>query len=136
MKTCKKSLFPHTLVWLLVFVMSLTASLPTQALAGFVPSSYLPAVAGNDLSKDLSAIQTLLESKQIRQRLQDIGLTSDEVLQRLQQLSPQQLHQLATHLDEIQPGGDSGLGIIVALLVIAILVVVLIQLTGHKIVIR
>ena len=136
MRRDKKTLFQNTVVWLLVLAMSVIASIPTQALAGFVPSSALVPAVGSDASLDLSAIQSVLESKLVQQRLSDIGLTSEEVLQRLQQLSPQQLHQVATHLDEIQAGGDSGLGIIVALLVIAILVVVLIQLTGHKIVIR
>ncbi|MBI4687786.1 MAG: hypothetical protein HY756_08415, partial [Nitrospirae bacterium] len=53
---------------------------------------------------------------------------------RISQLSDQQVHQLALNLDEIK-AGDDGLGIIIALLVIAILVVLLIQLTGHKVVI-
>jgi hypothetical protein len=45
------------------------------------------------------------------------------------------MHNLALQIDEIKAGGDSGLGIVIALLVIAILVVLLIQLTGHKVVI-
>ena len=39
------------------------------------------------------------------------------------------------NLDEIKTGGD-GLGVIIALLVIAILVVVLIQLSGHKVIVK
>jgi hypothetical protein len=46
-----------------------------------------------------------------------------------------QIHQLATNLDEVRVGGD-GLGVVIALLVIAILVVVLLQLTGHKVIVK
>lgn len=130
------SLSKQLLTWYLVVVMSLFASIPTQALAGFLPSSAVVALSDTDTLSDLKTIQAVLETKVVQERLHDFGLTLDEVHQRLQQLSPQQIHQMATHLDELQPGGDSGLGIVVSLLVIAILVVVLIQLTGHRIVIR
>jgi hypothetical protein len=38
-------------------------------------------------------------------------------------------------MDSLQPGGDSGLGLIIALLVIAILVVVLLQVSGHRVIV-
>ena len=81
---------------------------------------------------DLQTVQKILENKIVRQRLEDFGLTSEEINARLTRLSDDQLHQLATQIDAITPGGD-GLGIIVALLVIAILVVLLIYLLGHRI---
>ena len=130
------SLSGRVLTWYLVVVMSLFAALPTQALAGFLPSASVVALADPDSVTDLKTIQTVLEMKVVQERLQDFGLTLEEVNQRVQQLSPQQIHQVATHLDELQPGGDSGLGILVSLLVIAILVVVLIQLSGHRVVVR
>ena len=67
----------------------------------------------------------------IKQRLEDFGLTTDEINARLSKLSDAQVHEMATNLDALIPGGD-GLGIIIALLVIAILVVILIYLLGHK----
>jgi hypothetical protein len=66
--------------------------------------------------------------------LSDFGLTPAEIRSRLDQLSDQQVHEVATQLDALHPGGDA-LGTVVVLLVIAILVVVLLQLTGHKIII-
>ena len=53
---------------------------------------------------------------------------------RFAQLSDQQLHKLALQVDELAVGGD-GLGRVIALLVIAILVVLLIQLTGRRVVV-
>jgi len=64
--------------------------------------------------------------------LEDVGLTADEIQGRLARLSDAQLHQMANQLDALMPGGD-GLGIVIALLVIAILAVVLIYLLGHRI---
>jgi uncharacterized protein YjiS (DUF1127 family) len=83
---------------------------------------------------DLQRIQTVLELKVIRQRLEDFGLTPDEINTRLARLSDDQLHQLAMDVDAIIPAGD-GLGIVIALLVIAILAVILIYLLNHRIVV-
>jgi hypothetical protein len=54
---------------------------------------------------------------------------------RVNTLSDQQIHQLATHTDSLQAGGDGG-GTIIGLLIIAILVVVLIYLIQGRIVIK
>ena len=83
---------------------------------------------------DLQKIQTVLESKVVRQRLEDFGLSQEEINARLAGLSDDQLHQFATDVDAIIPAGD-GLGIVVVLLVIAILLVILVYLLNHRIVI-
>jgi len=102
--------------------------------AGLVPSELInPA---SDRVQDMSSIQKTIESKMVRERLEKLGFTANEVKSRLERLSDQQLHQLALNLDDLQVAGDDGLGIIVVLLVIAILVVLLLQLTGHKVIIR
>jgi hypothetical protein len=85
---------------------------------------------------DLKRIQAVLEQEVVQRRLSDLGLTRDEILTRLQLLSPRQLHQLAAHLDELQLGGDSALGILITLGAITVLVVVFLQLAGYKVVLR
>ncbi len=102
--------------------------------ASFVPSTALP-LAQTDRSADLATLQTALEQKMVKERLVNLGFTSDEVRARLDQLSDQQLHQVAQHLDSLKVGGD-GIGIIIGVLVIAILVVILIQLTGHRVIVK
>jgi hypothetical protein len=107
-----------------------------DSLAMFIPSGFSQAQA-NPVSEDLSdlkKIQVVLESKLIAQRLSDLGFTVEEVQARLSQLPGHQIHQIAQQLDGLQIGGD-GLGIVIALLVIAILVVILLQITGHKIIV-
>jgi tetrahydromethanopterin S-methyltransferase subunit G len=103
--------------------------------ASFVPSSILP-IAQTDRAADLASIQKVLEVKMVKERLADLGLTHQEIQSRLTQLSDQQLHSAAQQLDGLKVGGDSGLGIIIALLVIAILVILILQLTGHKVIVK
>jgi hypothetical protein len=81
-------------------------------------------------------IRKVLEMKMVKERLESLGLTEQEIQSRLTEMSDDQLHNLALSLDEIQVGGDGGLGIIIGLLIIVILVVVLLQLTGHKVIVR
>ncbi len=103
--------------------------------ASFAPSGFLPSVQ-TDRTADLATLQKALEQKMVKERLATLGLTPDEIQARLGQLSDQQLHNVAKQLDNLKVGGDSGIGIVIGILVIAILVVLLIQLTGHKVIIK
>jgi len=85
---------------------------------------------------DLEKVRQFLEMKMVRERLKDFGYTSEEVQSRLSRLDDEQIHQLALKLDDLNVAGDSGLGIIIGLLIIVVLVIVIIQLLGHKIVIK
>jgi len=128
-------LIGRAMIWLLV-IMTLAMGLhPPETVAMLVPA--LPAAESSSDSHrmaDLQKIQTVLESKVVRQRLEDFGLSQEEINARLAGLSDDQLHQFATDVDAIIPAGD-GLGIVVVLLVIAILAVILVYLLNHRIVI-
>jgi CHASE3 domain sensor protein len=121
------------ITWYLVFTMFIVGIAPGVE-AGMAPSD----VTNQAISRgqDIDAVQKVIESKLIRERLEKLGYTADEVKLRLERLNNQQLHQLAQNLDNVKVAGDSGLGIVVVLLVIAILVVVLMQLTGHKVIVK
>jgi len=100
---------------------------------GFVPSETI-ILNGFERSADLQTIQKALEQKIVRDRLEVLGFSEDEIRQRLEQLTDEQIHSLAQDIDRLDVGGD-GLGIIVALLVIVILVIILIKLTNREIII-
>jgi hypothetical protein len=102
--------------------------------ASFSPSVVIP-LAKTDRAADLATVQKALEMKMVRERLADLGFTYEEIQGRISQLSDQQLHSAAQQLDDLKVGGD-GLGIIIALLVIAILVVLVLQLTGHRVIVK
>jgi hypothetical protein len=103
--------------------------------AGFLPSEAI-GLSPTESSADLEKVRKFLEMKMVGERLRELGLAPGEVQSRLDQLNDQQLHQLALRVDDLTVAGDEGLGIIIALLVIAIIVIIVIQLTGHKVVVK
>ena len=117
--------------WYLIIAMFIIGITP-KVEAGIVPSEII-AMSQADRAADLGKIQKVLEMKMVRERLEKLGFAQDEIQNKLSSLSDQQMHSLALQIDEIKVGGD--LGIVIALLVITILVVLLIQLTGHRVVV-
>ena len=86
-------------------------------------------------SVDLARIQAALESKIVSQKLMDYGLSPAEALARVNRLSDEQLHALATHTDSLQAGGD-GADLFFGLVIVALLVVVLVFLLQGRVEIR
>jgi len=119
--------------WYLAIVMFIIGIAP-RVDASFAPPEIIGA-AQADRSADLGRIQNVLEAKAVGERLKQLGFTREEIQSRFAQLSDEQIHQIALHLDNLKVGNDGVLGVIIALLVIAILVVVLLKLTGHKVIV-
>jgi len=71
----------------------------------------------------------------VSQRLQELGLSPDEINSKLAGLGDAEIHQFASRLDSLMPGGDMLIDIM-ALLVIAILVLVILHLLGYKVIIK
>lgn len=124
----------RVLIWLLVVTTFMTGLIPADVSAGVLSPETLVSTNLADRDAALAKIRAVLDKKIVQQRLADLGLKADEIEARLAQLTDAQMQQLATQVDSIMAGGD-GLGVVVFLLVIAILVVILLQLTGHKIII-
>lgn len=112
-----------------MFILGITP----RVYAGFSPSEAI-SLLPSDRSSDLDKIRKVLELKMVRERLKEFGLTPDEIEKRLSPLSDEQLHQLALQLDEVKVGGDGWvvLGIIIVLAAIAVIVI---YLSGHRVVI-
>jgi hypothetical protein len=119
------------------------------AIAGwFLFFNSAPAVAGlvgskpasEEVSKinreeDIKTIQRALESKIVQEKLKAYGLSKEEIEKKLSEMDDQQIHILARASEKVLAGGD-GLGVVIALLVIAILVVILLKLLNKEIIIR
>jgi hypothetical protein len=125
--------FMKHVTWYLVIAMFIIGIAP-RVDAGLAPSEII-ALTEVDRTADIEKIQKFLEMKAVGERLTQLGLTQDEIQKRLNQLSDQQIHQIALQLDELKIGKDDALGVIIALLIIAVLVVLLLQLTGHKVIV-
>ncbi len=117
----------------LVFSMLLFAVVP-RAEGAMLGSDFL-GLSPSERQVDIQKLQRFLESEVVGKRLRALGFTAEEVSDRLGSLSDEDLNQFARRIDQLRVAGDSGLGIIISLLVIAILVVLLLQLTGRRIVI-
>jgi hypothetical protein len=124
------ALLKHSFIGTLMIATTLAMTMPPQSWAMLAPTNVINAAPSESLSRaqDLKTIQSTLENKMVRQRLSEFKLTPEEINQRMSKLTDAQVHQLAMQIRTINPGGDAGLGIIVALLVIGILVLLFVYL--------
>lgn len=131
-----QELLKQSLIGYMIVAVVVLTTIPADVQAMFLPSSVSLAQGNSspDRQQNIERLQKLLESRLISQRLSDLGFSQGEVSSRLNRLSDEQIHYFASHLESLQTGGD-GLGVIIALLVIAILVVILLEVTGHRVII-
>jgi hypothetical protein len=113
-----------------MFVIGITP----RVYADFSPSEGI-GISQVDRNSDLQRIQKVLESKLIRERLIRLGFTEEGIQARLNQLSNEQIHQVALKIDEMKVGGD-GAEVVIIILLLAILVVAIIYLTGHRVIVK
>ena len=111
----------------------LAISIVPRVEAGISPSEIIDP-SQTDILADQEKIQKIIETKVIRNRLEKLGFTQQEALARLDQLNEQQIHRLALNIDDIRVGGG-GVEVAIAILLACILVVLLLQISGHKIII-
>lgn len=138
MKHMLKAFYTQPLVIYLVLALVAISTAAGPAEAMLLPASPNAAQSAPayDRAADISAVQKTLESKEIRQKLLDYGLTPEETEARIAGLSDDQLHRLAVNLESVQAGGDSVLGVLLGLAIIALLVVLIIYLLEGRIEIK
>lgn len=119
----KEGILARRITIMLIILMSLLSLVP-RVEAAFISSGE----SQNELMRDqdMQIIKKALENKVITQRLQDLGFSDQEIQDRMDQLSDQEVHNLATQIDSVSQGGI--LGVIIAVLVIVLLVVVILKL--------
>jgi hypothetical protein len=137
MKHMLKAFYARPLVIYLVLALIAISTAAGPAEAMLLPASPEAAqtAPASDRAADLAAVQKTLESKELRQKLLDYGLTPEETEARIASLSDEQLHRLASNLDSVQAGGD-GLSFLLGLVIIALLVVLIIYLLEGRIEIK
>ncbi len=130
MKILLRSVYekPFVIFCLLGTLIAVSA-FPGRAEAMFITSApredaVNPAQKAGDRAADIARIRETLESAVIKQRLMDLGLSSDEAMSRISKLSDGQIHQFASRLDSLQAGGHRGHLVVVLLLVIIILLLI------------
>jgi hypothetical protein len=115
-----------------VFVCYLTVAFSIVSFASSAPAMFIPSPYGGTETGhrevNLQKIQKLLESKIVQHKLSQLGLTGGEIETRLQQLDDDQLHQIASQIQALEPGGNGEWIIIVVLL--ALIGFLVLELTG------
>lgn len=136
MHTLLGSFYTKPLVIYLVFALLAISTISGPAEAMFLPAARETGSAASppfDRGADLKKIQATLESKTVRQKLMDYGLSPEDAMAKTDSLTNEQIHQLASNMDSVQAGGDGIVGTVAGLLIIALLVVLLIYLLEGRI---
>lgn len=114
------------LVFFVVVLLLTFAAIP--ALAGPVPSKTAANQSLDSREADLTIVRNVAANEQVAAVLTANGFTQNEVSQRLAQMSPQDLHQLAQNLEQLQPAGLTrqewiwiGVGALAALILVVAL---------------
>ncbi len=115
----------------LVFATALI-TLPSQGWAMYIPAQ----TTGMTRQADAASIRNTLESTVVKQRLMDLGLSPDEAMTRIGKLSDDQIHQFASRLDSLQAGADDGVDALVFILLVTVIVVLVLEVTGHSVIVR
>ena len=113
--------------------MGLLGSLRGVAEAGLIASHLSEAEAR---SEDLTKVQSFLENKIVVQKLVDYGVSPGEAKVKVEAMSAQELHQLASLTDRAAAGTDSGIEILIGLAILVILIIVILKLMNKEVVVR
>jgi len=89
----------------LIALALMIALVAIPSFAGPVPSKTAANQSLESRAADLALVRDVAANEQVAQVLAARGFTQEQVNQRLAQLSPQDLHQLAQNLDQLQAAG-------------------------------
>ena len=110
-------------VFFLVVLLLTIAAVP--AIAGPVPSKTAANQSLDSRDADLAVVRSVAANEQVTAVLTAHGFTQEQIDQRLAQMSPQDLHQLAQNLEQLQPAGLTrqewiwiGIGALAALILV------------------
>ena len=130
MKTFKNRNYNLTIIVLVLMTFTPLSLISASTQAATIDSKMIaPEEYGSTLREiDEVKIKRALENKIVAEKLLGHGLTKEEVINKMEHMSDEQVHQIASLSDKIPAGGDSGLAIIVTILVIVALVLVILYL--------
>ena len=109
----------------LVVLLFMVALLAVPSFAAPVPSKTAANQSLATRDADLALVRDIAANQQVAKVLAARGFTQEQVSQRLAQLSPQDLHQLAQNLNQLQAAGITqqqwiwiGIGALAALILV------------------
>ena len=109
----------------MVLFVLLALAIAIPSFAAPMPSKTAANQSLDSRAADLAVVRDFTSNDQVSQALAARGFTPDQVNARVAQLSPQDLHQLANHLDQLQAAGLTrqewiwvGIGALAALILV------------------
>jgi TolA-binding protein len=109
----------------LLFFVLLALAIAVPSFAAPMPSKTAANQSLDSRSADLAVVRDFTSNEQVSQALAARGFTPDQVNSRVAQLSPQDLHQLANNLDQLNAAGLTrqewiwvGIGALAALILV------------------
>ncbi len=120
--------FPIYIAILVLITFTPVSLISAGAKAATVESQMISPEQNASTRRDIDEIKIrrALENKIVAEKLMSHGLMKEEVRQKLNQMSDEQVHQMASLADRIPAGGDSGLAIVITVLVVVALVLLII----------
>lgn len=104
---------------------------PAPALGAPLP----PKLSADSHQGDLEAIRQTLELRAVQSQLEALGVAPAEVRASLARFSDEELRQLAQRAEEIQAGGNAA-GALAFVLIVLLLVIVILELMGRRVISR
>lgn len=118
------------LIALILFTFIPSTLISTAANASFVESQIV-SEDGNALSQrgvDEIKIKRVLENRIVKERLQMSGLSEQQVTEKIQRMSDEEIHYIASVSDDLPSGGDVGFAVgILAIIAFVLLIIYLID---------
>ena len=115
-------------IYVVLFCFGFFALIPRVADATLVVDK--GKVMNIDREQALAQIKSVLERKEVKSKLESMGMNAQDIEKRLSLLSDEDIHKLAKNIDALNPGGDA-VGFVIGLLIIVLLVLLILYLTGN-----
>lgn len=125
---CFDDKFKITVLILILMTFTPVSLISASVKAATADSQMISPDKGSPTMREIDELKVrrALENKLVAGKLMSHGLTKEEVSTKLNQMSDEQVHQMAALADKVPAGGDAGLGIVVAILVIVALVLLIV----------
>lgn len=116
-----------TVILLVLFTFTPVSLIHSTAQAAMTDSQMIAPGENASTLRDINEkkVKRALENKIVAEKLMNHGLTAEEVSEKIDQMSDDQVHQIASLSDKIPAGGDTA-GVIIAILVIVALVLLIV----------
>lgn len=122
---------PRWLAFPLIMWGLLVCMMPNPALGAPLPSQS----ADGWSAADLAELRQAMEVRVVKERLGHLWLSPTEAEAKLASLAPEEIHQLAGRVQEIQAGGD-GAELLAVVLLAILLFILIMELLGRRIISR